>query len=897
MSRFTATRSPCVIALSFAWIALIAFAGVASAAPKAEHIKQGKSATALVVVPNRGFGSAFCIEADGYFITNEHVIRGVTGDRTVTLVLDPAEKQQRVLEARVVRADREMDLALLHVRDVKNLVTLKLGDTKDLVETAELVTFGYPYGTALAARKKEYPSISVNVGRVTALRKNEGVLEAIQTDAAVNPGNSGGPAIDSTGNVVGVVTAGVRGGGALNFAIPSEAVTRFLAAPQITFAAPDVAFADREKEIELTAQVATFARDKAAFDVELSLDDGKGGQRIVKAERKGDQYVLRLRPLEPVKSAATLPVELVFAGGSVRGSSADDAIAVGGKPATLSKISRLERDGEQWRIIYKDGKEAKTDQVKLGKLTVDLGGATVKLDADALRALVIYEPKPPLSEVPYTLVAKRDGKPAAQLQGVLRIAPPLRDPVVAVDPGVKPPRPTDPKDPVAPGTPVAPKTQPGYEPPIGAIDFEGERVKVKLSEPFTSFTVAGGGRYYVFHLKIAKTVVILDILHGRIVHTIPGMPEDVILAGGRDKLVLAFPGQKLIQRWGLDPFEREKTAPLPGQGTTRRVLLGMNSAGPVLTCAEDAQFLDLTTLQPIKIEGPIIGGVSRYGYRIDGNAAGNVFAGFVTGLSGGGYERMRLIGNRTVRDTFGGAQGSNRWAVASADGSLMLSQGSAMYSAQGKKLDCKWLDGCTPFPTADPRYFIAIRFAEDDARKKTVTHLNICTAADRRIVHTVVGFEEMAPAGNTNDRNAVAYRLHEGHEHFHYVPWAHAMVTLAWSSDVVTVEKFNLIESLERTGTDYLFVTSVPPSAASRGRTFQHALAVASKAGGVKFTLESGPKDMSLSPPGQLRWDVPAHTTEAIAAVIVRVTDRSGAELFHSFELALEDAPATVIGP
>jgi serine protease Do len=86
-----------------------------------------------------------------------------------------------------------------------------------LTELAEVVAFGYPFGSGLAVSKKEKPAISVNVGRITSLRQKAGELHRIQIDAALNPGNSGGPVLDKEGKVIGVVVGGVQGGAGRQF--------------------------------------------------------------------------------------------------------------------------------------------------------------------------------------------------------------------------------------------------------------------------------------------------------------------------------------------------------------------------------------------------------------------------------------------------------------------------------------------------------------------------------------------------------------------------------------------------------------------------------------------------------------------------------------------------------
>lgn len=96
-------------------------------------------------------------------------------------MLNAGEDDQQVVEAEVVRRDDKQDLALLRAVEKHDFAHLTFGDDTKLVETQQLIAFGYPFGTALKVKEKEYPSISVNVGRITALRRSHGKLERIQT--------------------------------------------------------------------------------------------------------------------------------------------------------------------------------------------------------------------------------------------------------------------------------------------------------------------------------------------------------------------------------------------------------------------------------------------------------------------------------------------------------------------------------------------------------------------------------------------------------------------------------------------------------------------------------------------------------------------------------------------
>jgi hypothetical protein len=201
MSTLTRSSAGLVLALSLTALARPADKELS----RVEVARLGKASTALVeasVLRGKAHGSAFCVHPSGLFVTNEHVVRGAA---SVALVLDPALKTQKVVKARVLRADRERDLALLRAEGAGALPALPLGSAEGLDELMEVIAFGFPFGTALSAERGSYPAVSVNVGSITSLRKRKGALYRIQVDVALNPGNSGGPVLDRKGKVIGKV--------------------------------------------------------------------------------------------------------------------------------------------------------------------------------------------------------------------------------------------------------------------------------------------------------------------------------------------------------------------------------------------------------------------------------------------------------------------------------------------------------------------------------------------------------------------------------------------------------------------------------------------------------------------------------------------------------------------
>ncbi|MBK8255519.1 MAG: Do family serine endopeptidase [Polyangiaceae bacterium] len=164
-----------------------------------------------------GVGTGFIIDADGFVVTNEHVVHDA--DELVVRLAD-----EREFEAEVVGRDSKLDLALIKLRGASNLPAASLGDS-DVVRVGESVmAVGNPYGLGH----------TVTLGIVSAKARAIGAGpydEFIQTDASINPGNSGGPLFNWKGEVVGINAAIRAGANGIGFAIPVSSLKDVL--PQL----------------------------------------------------------------------------------------------------------------------------------------------------------------------------------------------------------------------------------------------------------------------------------------------------------------------------------------------------------------------------------------------------------------------------------------------------------------------------------------------------------------------------------------------------------------------------------------------------------------------------------------------------------------------------------------
>ena len=274
-------------------------------------------------VPRGGgssLGTGFLISADGYILTNHHVIEGAD---SVTVRLN----DRRELPAKVVGSDAQSDVALLKV-DGKGLPMLRTGDSGRLKPGQWVVAIGSPFGL----------DQSVTAGIVSAVGRSNPYADQryvpfIQTDVAINRGNSGGPLLNTRGEVVGInsqIFSNSGGYMGVSFAIPIEVAmnavrqlrdTGKVVRGQLGVRIQDV---DRERlaELGLTRPVGAF------------IDSVENGSAAAKAGLRPGDVITRFNGREIGRSAELPPM----VGAMPPGSRASVTVMRGGKPLDVVVI-------------------------------------------------------------------------------------------------------------------------------------------------------------------------------------------------------------------------------------------------------------------------------------------------------------------------------------------------------------------------------------------------------------------------------------------------------------------------------------------------------------------------------------------------------------------------------
>ena len=257
-----------------------------------------------------GSGSGVILSPDGLVLTNSHVAQGIARVGVQT-------QDGRHFDARLIGDDPDTDLALVHIEQPVSLTSARLGDSSALKRGQIAVAIGNPLGFEATVTA----GVVSALGRSLRARNGRLIDDVIQTDAALNPGNSGGPLVSSRGEVIGINTAVIMGAQGICFAVASNTAS-FVMGQLIRHGRV------RRASIGIAAQQASISR---RMQMANGLDQGQGVM-IAQVESAG-----------PADAASLLMGDIIVNLDGRKASGVDDLIRLLdeeriGKPITLDVL-------------------------------------------------------------------------------------------------------------------------------------------------------------------------------------------------------------------------------------------------------------------------------------------------------------------------------------------------------------------------------------------------------------------------------------------------------------------------------------------------------------------------------------------------------------------------------
>jgi len=440
---------------------------------------------------------------------------------------------------------------------------------------------------------------------------------------------------------------------------------------------------------------------------------------------------------------------------------------------------------------------------------------------------------------------------------------------------------------------------------IQPTPLDADREERSLAGPVETAVAAGGGRLLLLHMPRQKLVAVFDVNTGKVAKHIPMDDVKAVIAGGMNVFVVYLPGKDVLERYNCTTLEREAELKSPFGEEVLALAMGSESNGPLAVALAGARqaphrratvcYFDPMTGKEIRYEesrerNPFgLGNFNLRDLAIRMSANGQV----ATGWGAGGAVQS---------DVIEGGRVSHYWSLGGAESLLPTADGQAIFD-RGRRINVEIRNDLNgpPFrpeellriPAVHGDFHVALRATGGrqpfEAQPASADiHFGL-EAKPLLKVGELRNFElpsEFEAPGKTVDRNVFL------------IPDAQLLAVLPTKKrDQLVLYRADLDKALFTAGFDYLHVTSRPLTAAVRGENYRYTLTVKSKKGGVKVTLENGPKGMTATPTGTIDWQVPKDFSDAEVGILVRVADASGKEVFHSYRLTVTDKTERAADP
>jgi hypothetical protein len=570
--------------------------------------------------------------------------------------------------------------------------------------------------------------------------------------------------------------------------------------------------------------------------LKLVLQAGDEEPREFPMKKDGAIWVVKAKPTGKT-NARRVEIFARLGTGSITGTTEDSVFKIGDKPMRLSAVKRIDFSPKPV-VLLADGRTTLSGEISaFGAVEIDLAGQKFKVDLSKATQVTVQS-APEVLSVQARVVALVEGKEVARTESLMLV----RD--VAT---------TGPAD----------LSTVKIKPPA----LEEDKVIKRLPEVFSNVALGGGGRYLIFHLPKINRLAVFDVNEARVTKYIPLTEPEISYAAGLDSVVIGLKKAGKLERWSLTTFELEKSLISPFKEDITSIVMGHGSNGPVVV---NGQFLDLDTFRFLEIVDEKGNHRAAIGPGRIPSADGIVYGAWNTRVSPSSSTTFVIEGSLVTRND----AGDLRHIVPGPDGKTVFTgKGIASRTFARSDPDDETYGYCLPAVRGD--YFLSVSSAHAGKGGGFTVYL--------RGLKQPIAKLDKAEHGLSFD--GWDRELDGPWRNVFFVPDAKVIAVLPGSHDQVVLHKFDPEAALEKSGLDYLIVTSRPPRDVKAGSSLTYSIQVKSKQGGVTFKLDLGPKGMEVSPTGVVTWSVPAGKAVGNEEVILTVRDKAGQEVFHTFSV------------
>ena len=887
-----------------------------------ELLTVGKQATALVVIPaERKTATAFCIHPSGIFVTNNHVVEKVREGYAIRIVVDPSLESEKSYEATLLRIDPENDLALLKTKSGVNFASLTIANNPELIETMPVIAFGFPFGNRLSLEEGAYPSVSVSTGKITSLRREKKQLQAIQLDASLNPGNSGGPVLNEKREVIGVVRAGVPGSG-VNFAIPSEKVEKLVQTPSVEAVVPGL----RKFLIESTSAsqkvlvtLTPILKEIVDPAVELRMNIDSKSYSIEMNQVAKNRFQGSLSSTSIDRTDQNLTVKATGAKGIAEGTIKNRQIKTPSKTFWFSDFAFIEfKDASKpndGTAVTHLGEQFTLKASDLAELKIDLGDKVKTINWTKITRLDL-EPFD-FSKVEVEIVVKSEGNEVMRKTDLELKKEEIRDPaekkksVVALD------------------------TKGLFQIPAmmdSSLVRESKTISVKGE--ITNVELFGDGGFLLVSHRMDKkaSVSVIELATAKVLDEISLPNVDSLAVGTKEHLMVIDRVTKTISRYRFKDqrFSKDVTSKFP-TASIRTAVAGAQSSGPLYaiagylptTSAEIRMVpIDIETLKVIDTVDPgsnITGGESsgkegpvsnppgiklpqawlspKATLQMRTNPLGNAVTIWSSnsdfdGLWVARYSPLnkrgttetpyQTVSSKFVEHTFPSMAWS--FVAPSVDGLDIVAGGMGRVDFELAAFEeRKGILTELLIPTSHPR--IGIRLKEDLRTKRNKDN----------VLQTEL-FPYISPIDSSNQlidlpQDNLSFEAEKDYsasdltieKRMIYLVEKNLLVIVPFSNDKVIVKGLNLRSKIG--SNDHFFISSSSPTRFTPGKTFQWQVEVMTNQKKVNFELLSGRAEMICSTNGLLTWEVPEDFSDTSVQISISASSGDRYHCMENFEL------------